>query len=116
MIQPAIQKGILFACFISISLFATAQVKPIRNTEPVSENTNSRKPFRILTNGKKITVQGTSNISKILVWTASGYRIVEQTNLNTPNYSFDVPVKENIFFLLLEFVNGKRYTEKIGVK
>ena len=116
MIQPAIHKGILFAFFISITLFASAQVKPIRNTEPVSENTNSRKPFRILTNGKKITVQGTSNISKILVWTSSGYRIVEQTNLNTSNYSFQVPVKENIFFLLLEFTNGKRYTEKIGVK
>ena len=116
MIQPAIQKGILFAFFISISLFATAQVKPIRDTEPASENTNSRKPYRILTNGKKITVQGTSNISKILVWTSSGNRIVEQTNLNVPSYSFQVLQNETIYFLLLEFSNGKRYTEKIGVK
>lgn len=116
MIQPAILKGIVFALCISLYVPATAQSKPLRGSEPGIQVSNSQKPFRVLTNGKKITVQGNSNISKILVWTSSGHRFVEQTNLNTLNYSFEVPAKENIFFLLVEFVNGKRYTEKIGVK
>jgi len=116
MIQPAIQKGIVIAACLSISFFGNAQTKPLRNPDQGITVSNKPKPFRVLTNGKKITVQGNSNISKILVWTASGYRIVEQTNLNTSIFSFVVPVKETIFFLLLEFTNGKRFTEKFGVK
>ena len=116
MIQPAIIKGILFAVSISFYAHTSAQSKPLRGIEQAKQASNSPKPFRILTNGKKITVQGNSNISKILVWTARGHRFVEQTNINSSSFSFEVPVKENIFFILLEFVNGKRYTEKIGVK
>jgi len=55
-------------------------------------------------------------LKSILVWTASGHRIVEQKEMNTTNHSFLVPSKENIIFLLIEFQDGKRYTEKLGVK
>lgn len=116
MMRSAILRGIVFASCLAITVLCNAQAKPLRSNDGGNTKASTTKPFRVLTNGKKITIQGTSNISKILVWTASGYRIVEQTDLGTTNYSFVVTVKERILFLLLEFVNGKRYTEKIGVK
>lgn len=74
------------------------------------------KPYRILTQGKQITVRGTQNIKSIMVWTSSGHRIVEQKDINAPTYTFRVGVNEKVFFLMLEMEGEKRYTEKIGIR
>ena len=74
------------------------------------------KPYRILTSGKKITVKSTRDIKSVMVWTASGHRIVEQKEINSPSYSFTINVNEKIFFMMMELQGEKRYTEKIGVQ
>ncbi len=51
-----------------------------------------------------------------MVWTASGHRFVEEKELKTNSYSFTVPSKEKIFFMMIETAEGKRFTEKMGVK
>ena len=99
----------------SLVNFSFAQAISSKGSSIISEKTE-KKPFKILTNSKKITVQSSRNIKTILVWTASGNRIIEQQELNVPNYSFNIPGKEKIFFLRVELDNGKMYTEKIGVQ
>lgn len=73
------------------------------------------KPFRILTNGQRITIESNKDISKVIVWSASGNRFIEQTNIASPSYNFTVPSKEKFIFLMLE-IAGKRYTEKVGIQ
>jgi len=84
--------------------------------QPSNSDQTEKKPFKILTNGKKITVQSTRNIKTFLAWTSSGNRIIEQQELNTPSYSFDTPTKEKVLFLRIELDNGKIFTEKVGVQ
>ena len=86
------------------------------NPRPPKENYNSSPPYRVLTAGKKITIQTKLNISNIIAWTSSGNRIVEQKNLNLTRYSFTVPGNDRIIFLMLELQDGKRYTQKIGLQ
>ena len=88
------------------------------NQPPKSDITRSTtaKPFKVLTNGKQITIQTKQNLKSIMVWTASGHRFVEEKNLTTNSYSFTVPSKEKIFYLMIETAEGKRFTEKMGVK
>ena len=91
-----------------------AQVKQ----SPKSEITISTtaKPFKILTNGKQITIQSKQTLKSLMVWTASGHRFVEEKALTGNSYSFIVPAKEKIFYIMLETAEGKRFTERMGVK
>src|SRR5262245_3447144 len=102
-----------FTCIVSHSM-AQDPGDP-KNKQSISEKTES-KPFRILTNGKQITVQSSKNISKIIVWTSGGNRFVEQSNIETSSYNFTIPSKEKFVFMMLELQGGKRFTEKIGVQ
>jgi len=104
---------VAFMC-TCLASFSFAQTTSPRGQSAISEKTE-KKPFKILNNGKKITVQSSKNIKTILVWTSSGHRIIEQQDLNISNYSFDIPAKEKILFLRVELDNGKMYTQKIGV-
>ena len=74
------------------------------------------KPYRILTSGRQVTVKSSKDIKSLMVWTASGHRIVEQREINAPSYSFTVSTNEKIVFLMLELNNERRFTEKIGVQ
>ena len=111
MTQPAI-KCLACLALLTLSVFSPAQSRS-ESRSPLASAADA-KPYKIITNGTRITVKSTGNFNKLLVWTSSGHRIHEQNNLNTNSYSFSVPAKEKVFFLLLEFPNGKRYTEKIG--
>lgn len=97
------------AVFTCIATFSLAQ-------DPGPKTKTSIKPFRVLTNGQRITIQSSKNISNVIVWTASGDRIVEQTNIETPSFNFTIPSKEKCVFMMLELRGGRRYTEKIGVQ
>ena len=114
MMKPYIHKTILVSALFCITCFMYGQVKQ----SPKSEITipASAKPFKVLTNGKQITIQSKQNLKSLMVWTASGHRFVEQKELTTNSYSFTVPAKENIFYIMLETAEGKRFTEKMGVK
>jgi hypothetical protein len=74
------------------------------------------KPYKILTAGKQVTVKSTRAIKNIMVWTASGHRLVEQRDINVASYSFNVNnTKEKLFFLMVQYEGMKPYTEKIGI-
>lgn len=114
MIKPSILKALLFSALFCFSFFAFAQAGELKSeTETKS---NSVKPYKILTNGKEFTIQAKQNIKSLMVWTASGHRIVEQKEINAVAYKFNVSTSEKIFFLMVEFSDGKRATEKLGIK
>lgn len=75
------------------------------------------KPFRILTYGKQVTVKSTKDIKTIMVWTATGHRIVEQTQVNASSYTFNVSgSRERIFFVMVQYEGQKPVTEKFGLQ
>jgi hypothetical protein len=104
----------IFSCFVSFSMAQDPDPGP--KDKPSSGQKTEAKPFRVLTNGQRITIQSTKDISKIIVWTSSGNRFVEQTNVDASTYNFTVPSNEKIVFMMLELEGGKRYTKKIGVQ
>jgi hypothetical protein len=104
-----IRKVAVIAIFLFQFLFTSAQPGDI----PRDKET---KPYRILTVGKQVTVKSTQDIKSIMVWTASGHRIVEQNEINGPSFTFTISINEKIFFLMMELTGEKRYTEKIGVR
>ncbi|HEX7846434.1 MAG TPA: hypothetical protein VF476_11600 [Chitinophagaceae bacterium] len=98
----------LFAVLIFILFAFGSYSQPVKN-----EN----KPYKILTSGKQVTVKSNKNIRNIMVWTASGHRIIEQKDINASLYTFNVTnVKEKAFFVMIQYTEGKPYTEKIGVQ
>ena len=105
---------IVFSCLVNVSMAQDPDPGPKKKVADTEKKEN--KPFRILTNGKRITVQSNKDISSIIVWTAGGYRFVEQTNVQASSYNFTVPANEKIIFMMLELEAGKRYTEKIGIQ
>lgn len=114
MMKTYVLKAIFVFALFSITHFLNGQP-----TESPSRETSGKppaKPFKILTNGKQITVQAKQNLKSLIVWTSSGHRIVEEKDLQTTNYSFTVPAKEKVFYLMVETAEGKRFTQKMGVK
>ena|ERR1044071_783704 len=104
---PVIARRLLAIFFFAgLFLLTNVQASPIQKV----------KPYRILTSGKQITVKSSLDITSVMVWTASGHRIVEQKEINAPSFSFRVAVNEKVFFLMLELKGEKRFTEKIGVQ
>ena len=112
--KPFILKAILVVALFNITNFVQAQSKPSSNSKVTTAT--QAKPFKVLTNGKQITIQSKQNLKSLMVWTASGHRIVEEKQLTTNSYSFAIPAKEKVFFIVIETADGKRFTEKMGVK
>ena len=112
MMKPFIRKAVLFFALFSATYVINAQGSSARNTEIH----NPAKPFKVLTNGKQITIQSKQNLKSLMVWTSSGHRIVEEKDLKSNSYSFTVPAKEKVIFIMIETAEGKRFTEKMGIK
>jgi hypothetical protein len=104
MIRAVIRRLLAIFFFAGLFLVAPAQT-------PGKDN----KPYRILTSGKQITIRGTQAIKSVMVWTASGHRIIEQREVNASSFSFYLGVNEKIFFVMVEMQGERRYTEKIGI-
>ena len=102
---------------LTLSLFVnTAAAQPATNSFDRSFKKVS-KPFKILTSGKQITIKSTKDFKTIMVWTATGHRIVEQTQVNASSYSFNVSgSRERIFFVMVQYEGQKPVTEKFGVE
>jgi hypothetical protein len=109
MFQTFVRRYAVIIAVICISVLSQAQ----SDRAPMNE---ASRPYKILTSGKQITVKSTKNIKNLMVWTASGHRIVEQKEINNSSYSFNINVNEKIFFLMIEFEGLKPFTEKIGVR
>ena len=113
--RPSILKAITVVFLMSVNCFIHGQIKQSATTENSGTGVLA-KPYKILTNGKQITIQSKQNLKSIMVWTASGHRIVEEKQMQTNSYSFNVPTKEKVFFIMIETAEGKRFTERMGVK
>ena len=114
MMKPFILKAILVFALSGVANLIQGQSKNPSNPEVTTAT--SAKPFKVLTNGKQITIQSKQNLRSLMVWTASGHRIVEEKNLTTSSYSFSIPAKEKVFFIVIETAEGKKFTQKMGVK
>ena len=104
----------LFPLVITVCLsgFLRAQPAPSNYTE----NTGVHKPYKILTSGKEFTVKSTKEIKSVIVWTATGHRVVEEKAVNATSFTFNLNVTEKVFFIMIQFEGSKPYTEKIGVQ
>jgi hypothetical protein len=113
-----IRKAILLSLIASAPFIMRAQPDSPGKGFPRSstENESTAKPYRILTSGKTVTIRSAKNIKSVMVWTSAGHRIIEEKNLNTGNYTFRVTVNEKLFFLMVQLIDGKTYSEKIGVQ
>jgi hypothetical protein len=76
------------------------------------------RPFKVLTSGKQITIRSTKEIRSIMLWTASGHRILEEKEINVSTYNFRITnnIPDKIFFLMIQLQNGKVFTEKVGLQ
>lgn len=73
------------------------------------------KPFKILSNGRQITIDSKQPLKSIVGWTAGGHRFVEEKNMKTLSFTFFLPPKEKFFFVMIITTSGKQFTEKIGI-
>ena len=114
MMYPVIRKLACIALLSCFAFFSMAQDPGLRPKPQLSKTEG--KPFKVLTNGRRITIQSTQDINRIMAWTATGTRVVEQTSFDSPTYSFTVPATEKFLFVMIQLKNGKYYTEKVGVQ
>ena len=112
MMKPLFLKAILVFYLFSATYIINGQ----GNSFKIPETTTSAKPYKVLTNGKQITIQSKQNLKSLMVWSSTGHRIVEEKELKTTSYSFTIPSREKICFMSIETMEGKRFSEKIGLK
>lgn len=106
-----------YLCAAAFILFSLSITVPV-TAQPFETSVNERKtakPYKILTSGKRITIQSKLNISSVIVWTAGGHRVVEQNDINATSYTFNITVREKLFFVRIDLGDGKMYSQKIGV-
>ena len=113
MMRPVIR--IMLLAFALTCFSIPQQAQPV-NTSDVKDNEKNNKPYRILTSGKLVTIKSTKTIKNVMVWTSGGNRILEEKNVNTSSYNFRITVNERTFFIMVQLVDGKTYSEKIGVQ
>ena len=114
MMKPFIRRAILVFALFCTACFIHGQGDSKRDLPPTASA--APKPYKVLTSGRQITIQSKQNLKSLLVWTASGHRIVEEKQFPSTTYSFTVPAKEKYFYMVIETAEGKRFTEKMGVK
>ena len=116
MMSCTIRNSLVIPVLLLTMNFCSAQ----DNDAPAKENDFAVKqnpnPFRILTSGKQVTIKSTKDIKTIMVWTASGRRIVEKKDINASSYNFRINATEKLFFVMLQLSDGKVYSEKIGIQ
>ncbi len=106
--MTVVRRLLIIILVASLSASSYSQALPAGQKEP--------KPYKILTSGKQVTVKSGKNIKSVMVWTASGHRIVEQQEINASTYTFNVNVSEKYFFVMIHLDGMKPFTEKIGVQ
>ena len=110
---PVIRR--LIAVAILSSVLTSSWSQPVNGVDdpPVKKES---KPYKVLTNGKDITIKSSKDIQHVMLWTSGGNRVLEQKEINTASYSFTIPVNGKAFFLMIGLSDGKIYTEKLGIR
>jgi len=97
-------------------LFSTLMMEAQPAFTAAAEINNPAKPYRIQTSGKQITIKSTKDIKTVMVWSAGGNRILEQKDINTDSYNFRLTVNEKVLFIRIQLIDGKVYSERIGIR
>jgi hypothetical protein len=97
-------------------MIAVVCLSVLSQAQPASTPPVEKKPYKILTNGRQVTIKSQKSIKNVMVWTATGHRVVEQKGINEPSFSFNVTVNERFFFVMVQLEGTKPYTEKIGIR
>ena len=105
----------LWATLLSLSL-SVSLIAPAQSYNSDKKEISADRPYKILTNGKRITVQAKQNIKAVFVWTTGGHRVIEQKEINLTSYTFNIKVPEKVFFIRVDFEDGKNFTQKLGVQ
>jgi len=116
MLRTSSFKVLSAVLILCIATLTSAQSDTAPEIKPSATERTPPKPYKVLTAGKRITVQSKTEINKIMVWSSSGHRFVEDNSVKAPSYSFTVTTGEKFFYIMLELKDGKRYTEKVGVE
>jgi hypothetical protein len=118
MIRSIFRKLFLSILFLPIFFLTKAQGENIHPVKTYKDSTlsNPAKPFRVLTSGKRITIQGSQPIKRILGWTASGHRFIENNNVDAVSCNFELPGGERFAFIMIQMKDGRHFTEKIGAE
>jgi hypothetical protein len=116
MMRSATRKLLAIATFASIVIVAQSQPHSPDTIESGTTAKTEARPFKVLTSGRQFTVKSSKGINSIMVWAASGHRIIEQKNINAFSYVFNITVNEKVFFVMVQLQDGKLYTEKVGVR
>ena len=103
----------LCCCF---NIAATVLAQNAVQRLPQKQAVNSPLPFKVLTSGKRITIQSAKNISNVIAWNGSGNRVTEQRNLDASRCAFIAGSNDRIIFVMIELKDGRRYTRKIGLE
>lgn len=104
-------RGSLFCLLLLFSLAGMAQSPRTSVSESKAD-----KPYKILTNGRQITIQSNKNIESVMVWTAGGHRVVEDKGINKTDYRFQLTIDARIYFIMIRTNDGKTYSDKIGIR
>lgn len=115
MLKTSSFKVLSAVLILCIATLTSAQSDTLPEIKPGITGRTTIKPYKVLTAGKRITVQSKTEISKIMVWSSSGHRFIEDNSVKAPSYTFTVTNGERFFYIMLELKDGKRYTEKVGV-
>lgn len=107
-------RRLIAATFLSVLFFSTQAQRA--NLPVIPQNIKENKPYKVLTNGKQVTIKSTKDIDHIMLWTSRGNRVVEQKEINAAIFTFKVPIDDKFYFLMVGLEGGKIYTEKIGVR
>ena len=108
-----LKRGIVAFIFICCNLLFSQLT--IAQAEVKTEN-KSNPPFRVLTSGKKITIQAKQNIKTVMVWTSNGHRMIEEKEINSGTFSFNITIAEKVFYIRVDMEDGKMFTKKIGIQ
>jgi hypothetical protein len=117
MMRSSIRIAMVIAITFGLAVVSIAQPS---NEEKIPQSKTEKRearPYKVLTSGKQITIKSSKEIRSIMVWTASGHRILEEKDISVTSYTFRVSsnISEKIFFLMIKFPDGKLFTEKIGL-
>jgi hypothetical protein len=105
----------LWATLLSLSL-SVSLIAPAQSYNSDKKEVSAARPYKILTYGKRITIQSKQNIKTVFVWTTSGHRIIEQKEINSASYTFNITVPEKVFFMRIDMEDGNKFTQKLGVQ
>jgi hypothetical protein len=112
MMRSSATRLLTISMLVCINSFSHSQPN---NPDQVFINKSDTKPYKVLTVGKQVTIKSEKVIKSVMLWTASGHRVLEQKDVNALQFTFNITVNEKIFFVMVRLDNGKLYTEKIGL-